>query len=88
MLRSKVGFWPHPQILDKIGTACQGETLAYRASSLVTKEKSFITLTPGRRRKGEDGTSASVAAAGEDGNLFLNDGHHVDGAEAVASART
>jgi hypothetical protein len=46
---SRVGSWPYPQILDQAENWLAGKnTLAYAASlSKVTKEKSFITSTPG-----------------------------------------
>jgi hypothetical protein len=48
MLPSWVRFWCYQQMLDQTGKFLPGaNNLAYLASSLATKKKSFITLTPG-----------------------------------------
>jgi len=48
MLPSWVSSWCYQQMLDYTGKRLPGtNTLAYLASSSLTKEKSFITLTPG-----------------------------------------
>jgi hypothetical protein len=48
MLSSWVSSWCYQQMLDKAGKFLPGaNTIAYLASSLAAKKKSFITLTPG-----------------------------------------
>jgi hypothetical protein len=48
MLPSWVSSWCYQQMLDMIEKCLAVmNTLAYLASSSATKEKSFITLTPG-----------------------------------------
>jgi hypothetical protein len=42
-----VGSWPYPQALDYPNILTGKNALAYFAATLVTKCKSFTTLTPG-----------------------------------------
>ena len=69
----------------------QFSVLPWHSKQVLQQGPVLLRLGPlptGRGLEGEHGPAPPVPAAREDGQLLLEDGHDVDGAEAVKATRT
>ncbi len=46
VLHSRVGSWPHPQVLDNVGIVCQGQPLQLITKILKLQTKKLCNLSP------------------------------------------